>query len=121
MGNGHLTPQAVDGGGQPDSNDFDFDAFLNELSSRNPVDTGYPDVTARYDPSTRLDGTTVGDATTDQLTAFLDDVSDSASMHNESLEFPPPTAGVKRKSDATDLPPPLLTTDIPASKVRRKR
>ncbi len=114
-------PMDSGGGVQSDPADFDFDAFLNELSSRNPAENGYPDVTARYDPTGRLDDTTVGDATTEQLTAFLDDVSDSASLHNESLEFPPSTSGVKRKSDVAELPPQLLSTDVSGPKAKRKR
>lgn len=106
--------------------DFDFDAFFNELSNRNSVEPTFPDVTSHFDPTTPLDGTTVGDASTDQLTAFLDDVSSSASDSlNDSLDFQPKTTvGAKRKSDVAELPPPLLSGDAgsdPSPKVKRKR
>ena len=107
------------------STDFDFDAFLNEISTRGGTDGGFPDVTSQFDPSTPLDGTTVGDASTDQLTAFLDDVSSDTNSLNETLDFTPKViAGTKRKSDIVDLPPPIISTDItadPGPKVKRKR
>ena len=101
--------------------DFDFDAFLNELSTRNGADSGFSDVTTQFDPTTPLDGTTVGDASTDQLTAFLDDVDPGPIVEPLSKA----TAGVKRKSDVAELPPPILSQDtLPTStapKVKRKR
>jgi len=123
-----LAPHPADGLHHDPTADFDFDAFLNELSTRNGVDTGFPDVTTQYDPTTPLDGTTVGDASTEQLTAFLDDVSaaDAGSL-NGALDFKPPLSlvGVKRKSDVAELPPPLVSQDTSpgsaAPKVKRKR
>lgn len=105
--------------------DFDFDAFLNELSTRNGVDGGFPDVTSQFDPTTPLDGTTVGDASTEQLTAFLDDVSSADSI--PVIEpISKATSGVKRKSDVAELlPSPLFSQDTSptsmAPKVKRKR
>lgn len=105
--------------------DFDFDAFLNEFANKTGSEPGFTDVTGQFDPSTPLQGTTLGDASTDQLTAFLDDVSsDTASLH-DPLEFQP-KSGMKRKSDVADLPPPLLSGDAGEAatqvpKVKRKR
>jgi hypothetical protein len=115
------TPVPPSEGLQADpSADFDIDAFLNELSTHGgSVDAGFPDVTTQFDPATPLDGTTVGDASADQLTAFLDDVSSDTNSLNESLDKV--SAGTKRKSDVADLPPPILSTDMPAPKAKRKR
>ncbi|KAI0345230.1 hypothetical protein BDW22DRAFT_1354137 [Trametopsis cervina] len=102
------------------SADFDFDAFLNELSSRGG-DNSFTDVTGRFDPSTPLDGTTIGDASTEQLAAFLDDVSSDSASLQEPLDQPSSIPS-KRKSDVADFPPPLLSAQAAQSpKARRKR
>ncbi|KAI0763705.1 hypothetical protein BC629DRAFT_1596903 [Irpex lacteus] len=105
------------------SADFDFDAFFNELSSKNGGEPGFTDVTGRYDPTTQINGTSLGDASTDQLTAFLDDVSsDTASLHDPHEQ--PPKVPSKRKSDVADLPPSFLSADPVAQSpktTRRKR
>ncbi|GJE87062.1 winged helix-turn-helix transcriptional regulator [Phanerochaete sordida] len=124
-----LAPPPTEGLHHDPANDFDFDAFLNELSSRNGVDGGFPDVTEHYDPSTPLDGTTVGDASTDQLTAFLDDVAhpDAGALDFGKPATVRPGVGMKRKSDVAELPPPLVGHDTAplsgasAPKVKRKR
>ncbi|PSR77609.1 hypothetical protein PHLCEN_2v7799 [Hermanssonia centrifuga] len=103
--------------------DFDYDAFFNELSSRGPTENGFTDVTTNYNPNTQLDGTTIGDASTDQLAAFLDDMSDTASLRDDPLDLQP-MAGNKRKSDVSELPPPLLSNDslsMQPPKAKRKR
>lgn len=118
------TPTQLPDGGGTDASDFDFESFLNDIATRHPTENGYVDVTRGFDPMARLDGTAVGDAATDQLGAFLDDTSDTASMHNDTLEYPPvPLAGTKRKSDVAELPPPIVSHDSPAAvpKVKRKR
>ena len=115
-------PQISTNGTLPDpSADFDFDAFFNEMS-RNSGDPGFTDVTGRFDPATQINGTALGDASTDQLTAFLDDVSDTASLQEQHHEQPTKVPS-KRKSDVADLPPPLLSTDVETQspKMRRKR
>lgn len=115
-------PAPTEGLSGDPSADFDFDAFLNELSTRNGVDAGFSDVTTQFDPSTPLDGTTVGDASTDQLTAFLDDVSSPHAAALDGQALPKSVVGTKRKSDVADLPPPLVSHDPAfAPKIKRKR
>ena len=125
----HIDPDAAipSGAGMhtDPSNEFDFEAFLNELSTRNSVEPAFPDVTTHFDPNTPLDGTTVGDASTDQLTAFLDDVSSASDSLNDTLDLQSrASVGVKRKSDVLELPPPLLSNDAASAaepQVKRKR
>ncbi len=117
-------PSISTNGTLPDpSADFDFDAFFNELSSKNGGEPGFTDVTGRYDPTTQINGTSLGDASTDQLTAFLDDVSsDTASLHDPHEQ--PPKVPSKRKSDVADLPSSFLSADHGAQSpktTRRKR
>ncbi|KIP08764.1 hypothetical protein PHLGIDRAFT_363864 [Phlebiopsis gigantea 11061_1 CR5-6] len=115
---GHDAAMSLDTGMHMDSaNEFDIDAFINELSRSNP-EPAFPDVTSHFDPNTPLDGTTVGDASTDQLTAFLDDVSSASDSLNDPLELQ--SRPSKRKSDVLDLPPPLLSNDT-EPQVKRKR
>lgn len=121
--NGTEATAPTDGIAADPSSDFDFDAFLNELSTRNDSSPGFTDVTSHYDPTTPLHGTTVGDASTEQLTAFLDDVSSDTASLNEPLDFQQSpqrsSGGMKRKSDAAELPHPPLSGGDP--KVKRKR
>ena len=99
-----------DAGGTDGTADFDFDAFFNEFSARNPTDGTYPDVTADFDAAHHsIPG--IGNPSAEQLSAFLDEVSPDVSMQDASFELPTAaTAGVKRKSDVAELPPPLVST-----------
>lgn len=104
----------------PNVVDFDFDAFLNELDTRNPGEhnSDYP---------TRFDGVTsqIVDETnrTEPLPAFLDEVPCS----NPPVSPPSVgTGGRKRKSSVADLPIPIITppeiaTPTSSPKVKRKR
>ncbi|RPD66517.1 hypothetical protein L227DRAFT_147093 [Lentinus tigrinus ALCF2SS1-6] len=87
---------------------------------------GYPDITDHYDHSARIDGTSIDDASTEQLAAFLEEAS-----ANSGADSPPGGVGVnmnvngsmhqKRKSDAMDLPLPTPPEGGTGKKVKRKR
>lgn len=85
------------------SSDLFLESLLNNMGNGGDPNVDYTDVTDRFDPATRIDGTTVGDASTDQLTAFLDEVSDTASPHpiTDSPNVTP--LPQKRKSDVAGL------------------
>ncbi|GBE81888.1 hypothetical protein SCP_0402620 [Sparassis crispa] len=103
------------------SSDLFLDALLSGINAGGGE---YPDVTGRYDPSTEIDGTKVGDASTEQLTAFLDEVSDTASpLPPHSPDSKPTNGGYKRKLDMADLSIPQQKADISMTvpKVKRKR
>ncbi|OBZ65652.1 Heat shock factor protein [Grifola frondosa] len=103
-----------------------LDSLLNEITEQQEnANFDYTDVTDRFDPSAQIDGhgTRLGDASTEQLTAFLDDASsDTTSPKTNPLELHP--ARQKRKSDLVDLPS-LMLNHIDASstgpKAKRKR
>ena len=71
----------------------------------------YPDITDHYDHSARIDGTAIEDASTEQLTAFLDEASgvDAAPGVGVGVARSPKVATThqKRKSDAVDLDLPM--------------
>ena len=119
----------------PTSADFDFDAFFNELSSRQPPLDGsndYGDVMdtslgdARFDPvmgMDPIDPSGVDDSQQERLTAFLEDAGSSAA--SPLVEKTPVAkaaggpAGKKRKSDVHELPPLVNTEEAPKPKKRR--
>lgn len=123
----------------PTSVDFDFDAFFNELSSRQPPFDGsndYGDVMdtsptsglgvggGRFDPVTGIDAidpSGVDDAQQERLTAFLEDAGSSAA--SPLVEKHPVMnggpSGKKRKSDVHELPPLVSSEEVPKSKKRR--
>ncbi|KAH9930768.1 uncharacterized protein B0H18DRAFT_1116879 [Fomitopsis serialis] len=104
------------------SSDLFLESLLNGMGSTSDSNLDYSDVTDRFDPATQIDGTTVGDASTEQLAAFLDDVSDTASpMSNPTDVAPVPQ---KRKSDAAGLSLPSFNTVdhvLAGPKTKRKR
>ncbi|EPS96842.1 hypothetical protein FOMPIDRAFT_1129606 [Fomitopsis schrenkii] len=107
------------------SSDLFLESLLNGMGTGGDSNIDYTDITDRYDPTTRIDGTTVGDASTDQLTAFLDEVSDTASPNpiTDSSTITPQ----KRKSDVAGLSlpsssPSNVVDNAPAGpKTKRKR
>ncbi|KAI0362529.1 hypothetical protein OH77DRAFT_62015 [Trametes cingulata] len=87
----------------------------------------YNDVTDNYDHSARIDGTSIEDASTEQLTAFLDEAS-SASSEATPVNASPllsngavahQTHAQKRKS--VDVPLPVTPEVAAGRKVKRKR
>lgn len=104
-----------------DSNSDSFlESLLNGMSSSDPS-ADYSDVTSHYDPSTRIDGTSVADASTEQLTAFLDEVQSDTAPSPLSSSIPKPQ---KRKSDVAgiSLPTPTVLDSMAAGpKTKRKR
>ncbi|OCH93869.1 hypothetical protein OBBRIDRAFT_789905 [Obba rivulosa] len=151
--NGYGLPSVNTGLSGPDSSmlppldapqDTSGDFFLDALLNGDPgID--YADMTDRFDPATHIDGagTRVADASTDQLTAFLDEVSDASTVIGngsgsgtngtpstmrspdvKSVAPGAPAAGQKRKSEL-ELPPlPAQTTlELPPGvpKAKRKR
>ena len=109
------------------SSDLFLQSLLNNMGDGGDANIDYTDVTDRFDPATRIDGTTVGDASTDQLTAFLDEVSDTASP-NPITDSPNVTPlPQKRKSDVAGLSLPSSSPSnavdhAPAGpKTKRKR
>lgn len=112
----------LDGTHEDASPDLFLESLLNGMSGGDG-NADYSDVTDRYDPSTKIDGTRVGDASTEQLTAFLDEVSDTASPLTNSPDLKPANMH-KRKSDVADLPiPPTNSIEHTplGPKVKRKR
>ena len=97
----------------------------------------YPDITDHYDHSARIDGTAIEDASTEQLTAFLDEAATTADagaspggvgglggaggVGSPKVHAMVGTTHQKRKSDAVDLPLPTLTEDGTGKKIKRKR
>ncbi|KAH9952061.1 hypothetical protein B0H21DRAFT_11869 [Amylocystis lapponica] len=106
------------------SSDMFLDALFKGISSGGgDSGMGYADITGHYDPSTQIDGTSVGDASTEQLTAFLDEVSDTNSPITHSPDLVP-VNGRKRKSDVVDLSLPresVIEYSPSGPKLKRKR
>ncbi|KAI0723858.1 hypothetical protein C8T65DRAFT_90794 [Cerioporus squamosus] len=91
---------------------------------------GYPDITDHYDHSARIDGTSIEDASTEQLAAFLDEAGSAAAADSPVMAKSPMAMGgagaasmhhQKRKSDALDLPLPDPPEGGTGKKVKRKR
>ncbi|KAL4244834.1 HSF family protein [Abortiporus biennis] len=113
-------PMNVDGS----SSDFDFDAFLNDLTTHNDRMGDYADLTAAgFNPSgSHINGIRVGDTSTEQFSSLFDGVpgvTDSNSLDQQHLAEPveiqpsiPTTArsggGRKRKSEVIELPGQLV-------------
>ena len=61
--------------------DYLLDSLLSQIgdghngTGANGAGLAYPDITDHYDHSARIDGTAIEDASTEQLTAFLDEAS----------------------------------------------
>ncbi|KZT00387.1 uncharacterized protein LAESUDRAFT_718183 [Laetiporus sulphureus 93-53] len=111
----------LDGHREDPSSDLFLETLLNGMSGSNG-NLDFSDVTDHYDPSTRIiDGTTVGDASTDQLTSFLDEVSDTATPVARSTNMTP--LPQKRKSDMAGLriPPSAPEDHSTAASHRTKR
>lgn len=107
------------------SSDLFLESLLNGMGTGGDSNVDYTDITDRYDPSTRIDGINVGDASTDQLTAFLDEVSDTASP-NPIIDSSTVTPQ-KRNSDAAGLslpsssPSNVIDHALAGPKTKRKR
>ncbi|TFY57090.1 hypothetical protein EVJ58_g7235 [Rhodofomes roseus] len=104
------------------SSDLFLESLLNGMGPTGDSSVDYSDVTDRFDPATQIDGTTVGDASTEQLAAFLDEVSDTASPMPHSPDVAP--VPQKRKSDMAGLSLPASNTvDLTPGgpKTKRKR
>ena len=88
---------------------------------------GYPDITDHYDHNARIDGRNIDDASTEQLTAFLDEAASADTTPGVAAARSPrlsPSASLhqKRKSDAAELSLPLpLEGGGTGKKVKRKR
>jgi heat shock transcription factor len=89
------------------SQDFDFDAFLTDLSREGDGDTDYTHFADKLDPSARSEP--INDPSPEQLTAFLDEVvspSDGTvspiSFHHDSPDVQQKRSG-KRKSDVAGI------------------
>lgn len=100
--------------------EFDFENFFNELSARSSAnDLNYPDVTSFGDGSAM--GIPNADANSEQLAAFLDEVSSDAnsSLADEvtatSAAANQASKGRKRKSEVVELPAPLGSSDAVSS------
>ncbi|KZT09588.1 uncharacterized protein LAESUDRAFT_512017 [Laetiporus sulphureus 93-53] len=108
----------LDGHYEDPSSDLFLDSFLNSTNA----ELGYPDVIDHFDPSTRIDGTPVANASTDQLTAFPDEVFDTASMQTNNSDAR--SLPQKRKADdAGQSLTPATPHDSSADsrKTKRKR
>ncbi|PCH37907.1 hypothetical protein WOLCODRAFT_114425 [Wolfiporia cocos MD-104 SS10] len=102
--------------------DLFLESLLNGMSPGTDGNMEYSDVTDHFNPSARIDGITVADASTEQLAAFLDEVSDTASPHMRSPEIK--TTPAKRKSDVAGLAPSIVDVEKTAAagpKSKRKR
>ena len=94
---------------------------------------GYHDITNHYDHNTRIDGTSIEDASTEQLTAFLDEAASAEATPGVAASRSPkvapigsvPTANAaahqKRKSDVAELHLPIPPEGGTGKKVKRKR
>ena len=88
---------------------------------------GYSDITDHYDHSARIDGTSIEDASTEQLAAFLEEASAGANSGSGAADSPGRMKSPvqhqhqKRKSDAVDLPLPNPPEGGTGKKVKRKR
>ncbi|CCL99986.1 uncharacterized protein FIBRA_02011 [Fibroporia radiculosa] len=116
-----LPPLDSQGDSNPDT--LFLESWLNGMSSNDPT-IDYTDVTDHFDPSARIDGIAVGDASTEQLTAILDEVSETtASPHTHSPELRP--VPQKRKSDVAGFSLPNInevdSVTAPGPKTKRKR
>nr|VWP00202.1 Elongator complex protein 3 (EC [Ganoderma boninense] len=88
----------------------------------------YPDITDHYDHNTRIDGRNIDDASTEQLTAFLDEAASAdatpavAAARSPKLS-PGASLHQKRKSDAAELSPLLVPLEVGGTgkKMKRKR
>ncbi|KAI8989802.1 hypothetical protein BD414DRAFT_317743 [Trametes punicea] len=131
---------SVPDSGQPD---YLLDSLLSQIGDgpgrmdgalHGAAGIDYADVTGNYDHSARIDGTSIEDASTEQLTAFLDE----ASSGSTSSEATPSTAspllppGAVSQTSSRPHPPPSKrkVVDVPLStspeviasrKVKRKR
>ncbi|KAI0373043.1 hypothetical protein BV20DRAFT_850175 [Pilatotrama ljubarskyi] len=89
-----------------------------------PMD--YNDVTDNYDHSARIDGTSIEEASTEQLTAFLDEAS-SASSDATPVSASPlmgngaATAAHPQKRKSVDVPLSATPEGAAGRKVKRKR
>ena len=93
-----------------------------------PMLDGYPDITDHYDHNTRIDGRNIDDASTEQLTAFLDeaasaDATPAVAAARSPRVSPGASLHQKRKSDAADLSPLLIPLEGGGTgkKMKRKR
>ena len=117
--------------------DYLLDSLLSQIgdghsTGANGAGLAYPDITDHYDPSARIDGTALEDASTEQLAAFLDEASVSADGGSPKIARSPRimtngggggggAAHAKRKSDVVDLPLPTPPAEETGRKVKRKR
>lgn len=86
------------------------------------VTMDYRDVTDNYDHSARIDGTSIEDASTEQLTAFLDEASSASSEATPANGSPLMSTHQKRKSEVMiDVPMPSSPEGGAGKKVKRKR
>ncbi|KAM5532325.1 hypothetical protein V8D89_014004 [Ganoderma adspersum] len=130
-------------GDGPDSSQPDYllDSLLSQIGDGHgvgmgpggilgggPMLDGYPDITDHYDHNTRIDGRNIDDASTEQLTAFLDEAASADATPAVAAARSPrlsPGASLhqKRKSDAADLSPLLLPLEGGGTgkKMKRKR
>lgn len=94
-----------------------LDSLLMQISDPTCVPAlDYPDITDHYDPSTRIgNGTTVADASPEQLAAFLDDTASEASAKSPMLN------PQKRKSDVIEYTLPATSEVSVGRKIKRKR
>lgn len=91
--------------GDQSGQDFDFDAFLTDLTREDDGNTDYTHFADQLNPSIRSDP--INDPSPEQLTAFLDEVaSDGAvspiSFRHDSPDIQPKRGG-KRKSDVAGI------------------
>jgi len=115
--------------GDQSSQEFDFDAFLTDITREGDGNTDYTHFADKLDSSARSDP--INDPSAEQLTAFLDEVASPSdgtaspiSFRHDSPDLQP-RRGDKRKSDVAGI----LTEDQstgkratnPATKLKRKK
>jgi heat shock transcription factor len=109
--------------------DFDFDAFLTDFTREGDGNTDYTHFADKLDPSARSDP--INDPSTEQLTAFLDEVTSPSDGTVSPINFRhdspdlQPRRGGKRKSDVAGISTEDQSTEKratnPAIKLKRKK
>ncbi|TBU35597.1 hypothetical protein BD311DRAFT_7797 [Dichomitus squalens] len=117
-----LLSQIGDGHSVGNGHGVGFDAIGGHMMD------GYQDITNHYDHNTRIDGTSIEDASTEQLTAFLDEAAGAEAAPGVAASRSPkvgPIGGAaahqKRKSDVIDLQLPISSEGGTGKKAKRKR